>query len=44
MENGSDDQMNGPNCEGTNRTGHVTNSKYVNVSMSFKGDDAYESM
>lgn len=45
MENGSDEQMNGHNCEGTSRTGHVTNSRYVNVNVSFnmKGV-AYESI
>lgn len=45
MENGSDEQMNGHNCEGTSRTGHVTNSTYVHVSVSFNMKaEAYQSI
>lgn len=35
MENGSDEQMKGHNCEGTGITGHVTNSKNVTVNVFF---------
>lgn len=42
MENGSDEQMKGHNCEGTSITGHVTNSQNVtvNVFVIMKSDPA----